>query len=92
MCTGHNGWVSGVAYSPDGTRIATAGHDGTARVFDAATGEELTVCTGHNGWVSGVAYSPDGTRIATAGHDGTAGSSTPPPARNSPCAPATTAR
>ena len=69
---GHNGSVSGVAYSPDGTRIATAGHDGTARVFDAATGEELTVCTGHNRWVGGVAYSPDGTRIATAGDDGTA--------------------
>ena len=42
MCTGHNGSVSGVAYSPDGTRIATAGDDGTARVFDAATGTLTT--------------------------------------------------
>jgi WD40 repeat protein len=31
--TGHTGVVSGVAFSPDGTRLATASRDGTMRVY-----------------------------------------------------------
>ena len=59
-----------VAYSPDGSRIATASQDGTAKIWDAATGSELiTLGTvdGSNA-VNLLAYSPDGTRIVT-GHD-----------------------
>ena len=35
----HDSWVRGVAFSPDGTRIATASGDKTARVWDSATGQ-----------------------------------------------------
>ena len=35
------------AFSPDGTRIVTASDDSTARVWDAATGKELTILRGH---------------------------------------------
>jgi WD40 repeat protein len=60
--------VNGVAFSPDGTRIATASDDKTARVWDSASGRELARLT-HEDPVNGVAFSPDGTRIATASGD-----------------------
>ena len=55
-----SGAVGDIAYSPDGTRIATAGEDGTARLFDAATGEQQLVLRGHAYLVTGIAFSPDG--------------------------------
>jgi WD40 repeat protein len=60
-----------VAFSPDGTRVATDIHL-AAQTWDAETGEPLTTFSGHTGDILGVAYSPDGTRIATGGDDGTA--------------------
>jgi WD40 repeat protein len=65
----HGEPVVAVAFSPDGTRIATASCDwlrsGSARVIDAATGAEIWRLDGY-GAVGAVAFSPDGTRIATA--------------------------
>jgi hypothetical protein len=69
--TGHAGAVTAVAYSPDGTRLATASSDRTARTWDPRTGTALATLTGHAAWVTAVAYSPDGTRLATASDDGT---------------------
>ena len=54
------------AFSPDGTRIVTASWDKTARIWDAATGKEITVLRGHESQVCSAAFSPDGTRIVTA--------------------------
>ncbi len=67
----HEDGVNGVAFSPDGTQIATASTDKTARVWDIATGNELARVS-HEGAVSAVAFSPDGTQIATASADKTA--------------------
>jgi uncharacterized protein with WD repeat len=61
-----------VAFSPDGTRLATASQDGTARLWDGRTGQELLALRGHTAVVTSVAFSPDGTRLATASLDGTA--------------------
>ncbi|MGH3659439.1 MAG: WD40 repeat domain-containing protein, partial [Micromonosporaceae bacterium] len=67
----NTGFVVDLAFSGDGTRLATAGGDGTVRVWDPRTGEQLLVLRGHKGSVISVAFSPDGSRLASAGADGT---------------------
>ena len=52
---------------PDGARIAT-GSDGSARVFDAATGAQIARLD-QDGRVNAAAFGPDGTRIATGSTD-----------------------
>jgi WD40 repeat protein len=69
---GHGDWATIVAFSLDGKRLAAAFHDGTARLWDLATGAEIAQFAGHELVVTGVAFSPDATRLATASNDGTA--------------------
>ncbi|EFC78994.1 pentapeptide repeat-containing protein, partial [Parafrankia sp. EUN1f] len=70
--TGHRGWVNGGVWSPDGSRILTASEDGSARVWDGVSGQELLAFAGHGDEVNGGAWSPDGLRVLTAGGDGVA--------------------
>ena len=60
-----------MAIAPDGSWLATAGTDGTARIWDAAAGEPRATLTGPTGRVMAVAIAPDGSWLATAGNDGT---------------------
>lgn len=75
LLTYHGHWLdaSGLSWSPDGTRLAAGGADGTVQIWNAATGERLFVYQGHDGSfdVSAVAWSPDGKSIASGSRDGT---------------------
>ena len=45
--------------------------DGTVRVWDVGSGEQLAKCQGHSDWVMGVAVTPNGSLAASGGRDGT---------------------
>jgi WD40 repeat protein len=63
--------VLGLAFSPDGTRLASAGRNGMVRVWDVAAGRSGPPLKGHAGMVWSVAFSPDGAQLASTGSDGT---------------------
>lgn len=63
--------VFSVAFSPDGTRLATCGADRSIRIFDVATWKEQVLIEDHADWVMDVAWSHDGKRIASASRDKT---------------------
>jgi WD40 repeat protein len=60
---GHTNPVTSVAFSSDGTRIASGSYGSSVRVWDASTGAELDVLQGHTNSVNSVTFSSDGTQI-----------------------------
>jgi WD40 repeat protein len=71
MQGGHAFAVHSVAVSPSGELIASAGADGTVKLWRMSDGALLRTLTGHDGDVNGVAFSPNGSLVASAGADGT---------------------
>ncbi|HRI71828.1 MAG TPA: hypothetical protein PK156_46665, partial [Polyangium sp.] len=74
---GHNGWISRVAWAPDGERIVTSSFDQTARVWRAdGTGDPIILGgkdnDGHTAGLRYAAFSRDGTLVVTASEDRTA--------------------
>lgn len=68
---GHQTIVESIAISPDGKTLASASYDATIKLWEIASGRNISTFTGHNGIVGGVAFSPDGKRLASAGADET---------------------
>ena len=60
-----------VNYNSDRTRLVTASHDGTARVYNARTHKLISILSGHKGEVSKARFNPKGNKILTASSDNT---------------------
>jgi WD40 repeat protein len=70
--SGHEKFVNTVVWSPDGRLLATASDDGTAKVWDSSTGQEVLTLSGHEHRVNNIAWRPDGKLLVTASADATA--------------------
>ena len=68
MLKGHTGKVNCVVFSLDGKRVASASDDGTMKVWDAVSGQEMLTVKGNLNGVMSVAFSPDGKQLASDAH------------------------
>lgn len=68
----HHDFITQVAFSPDGSRVATASMDNTAWVYDRETGRAIAGPFQHDAPVVDIGYDPQGMRVVTASLDGSA--------------------
>ena len=68
---GHEDAVYSVAFSPDGSILASGSWDNNIILWDPKTYEQIGVLVGHTDQIYGIAFSPDGKMIASASQDET---------------------
>lgn len=67
--SGHTYWVLNAQWSPDGSKIVTAGSDDrTAIIWSTSTGQKLFTLAGHTGTVLDAQWNPDGSKILVVLH------------------------
>jgi WD40 repeat protein len=69
MLKGHEG-VHAVAFSPDGSKLATGGWDQRIKIWDTSTGKELQTINAHDRTVTALVFHPREPKLASAGFDG----------------------
>jgi WD40 repeat protein len=67
----HDKEILDVAITADGCEAVTCSVDGTIRLWDLDTGEQIAKFEGHSDWAWSIAMTPDGTRVASCGRDRT---------------------
>lgn len=65
----HQGRILAIAWNPDGTQLATASQDGTAKVYSSADGTVLAIYCGHQSPVHGIAFAEEGHYLVSSGED-----------------------
>ncbi len=70
ILAGHRGDITGLAFGPDGTVLASVGLDGMLRLWDAKTGEKVAATAVHVGGARCLAFGSDGDQLLTGGDNG----------------------
>lgn len=69
--TGHLDSIYALAFSPDGTLLASAGIDKTIIIWSLSEGRQIYSLKGHSEWIFSLAFSPDGKFLASGSSDDT---------------------
>lgn len=65
MIVAHDSDVSGLAWSPDDTYLASCGFDGKVNIWDGNTFDKICCIESHTAFVKGVTWDPAGSYLAT---------------------------
>jgi hypothetical protein len=67
----YNDWVTSIAWSQDGSRLASGSQESTVSIWYPVTSQCALTLKGHNGSIESIAWSQDGSRLASASNDKT---------------------
>jgi WD40 repeat protein len=65
----HTAWIMSMAWSPDGSILASGCEDGEIILWDASSGKKLRSFHEPKGWVDNLTWSPDGKQLASGAHN-----------------------